>query len=125
MVYAILVWEYHNLKRNNPLFPDGIIEEDDDEFHGASEELTRWRVYWLWVPTLCDICGTTVDVSMHIIEAIIGFFLVLFAQTFTASQLVIEEKIMSKYRVETLRAVGLEEIFRLLTVVVRSIILSS
>jgi drug/metabolite transporter (DMT)-like permease len=56
-------------------------------------------------------------------EAFIGVFFVLFAQVFGASQFVIEEKIMERYRVKPLRAVGLEGIFGLLTVGVGAIIL--
>ncbi len=56
-------------------------------------------------------------------EAFIGVFFVLFAQVFTASQFVIEEKIMETYRIKPLRAVGLEGMFGLSTVVVGSIIL--
>ncbi|CAG8474364.1 1403_t:CDS:2 [Ambispora leptoticha] len=55
--------------------------------------------------------------------ALIGVFFVIIAQIFTASQFVIEEKIMHKYRVEPLRAVGLEGIFGLITVSVGMIIL--
>jgi drug/metabolite transporter (DMT)-like permease len=57
------------------------------------------------------------------LKAFIGVFFVLFAQVFGASQFVIEEKIMERYRVKPLRAVGLEGIFGLLTVGVGAIIL--
>jgi drug/metabolite transporter (DMT)-like permease len=40
-----------------------------------------------------------------------GILLILFAQLFTAAQFVVEEKIMSRYAVEPLRAVGLEGVF--------------
>lgn len=49
-------------------------------------------------------------------EAILGVFFVLFAQIFTAAQFVIEEKIMEKYRIKPMRAVGLEGVFGLFTV---------
>ncbi|KAJ3109304.1 hypothetical protein HDU97_007798 [Phlyctochytrium planicorne] len=45
----------------------------------------------------------------------IGVFLIILAQTVTASQFVIEEKIMAKYEVPALRAVGLEGAFGLLS----------
>ncbi|CAG8549939.1 11511_t:CDS:2 [Funneliformis mosseae] len=239
LVYAILVWEYHQTRRYAPLGPDGtvtdgseeitvvaeddeVIKVDDDEFHGATEELTGWRVFLFCLPTLCDICGTTLmnvgliytsasvyqmlrgavvlftgcfsvlflrrhlyayhwfslflvvlgvsivgmssilfpsvkvlgtienlsvneteiisstDPTHSIIitdsnsaydnnnsstDAFIGVFFVLFAQIFTASQFVIEEKIMERYRVKPLRAVGLEGIFGLLTVLFGATIL--
>lgn len=49
-------------------------------------------------------------------EAAIGIALVLGAQIFTATQFVLEEKIMEKYHVKPLRAVGLEGSFGLITV---------
>jgi drug/metabolite transporter (DMT)-like permease len=45
----------------------------------------------------------------------IGVLLILFAQIFTATQYVVEEKIMSKYTVEPLAAVTLEGFFGLTT----------
>lgn len=47
-------------------------------------------------------------------KVILGLFLIFFAQVFTASQFVIEEKIMTKYEVPPLEAVGLEGLFGLL-----------
>lgn len=44
-------------------------------------------------------------------QALLGVFLILFAQLFTASQFVLEEKIMSRYSVEPLLAVGYEGAF--------------
>lgn len=55
--------------------------------------------------------GPRIDVG----KAVIGALLVLFAQIFTASQFVIEEKIMTRYSVEPLKAVGLEGIFGVVT----------
>ncbi|KAI8996968.1 hypothetical protein BDB01DRAFT_769322 [Pilobolus umbonatus] len=59
--------------------------------------------------------------SANLIEAtdysgLIGIFLVLGAQLFTASQFVIEEKIMLRYKVTALKAVGLEGSFGLISV---------
>jgi hypothetical protein len=34
--------------------------EVEDEYTPAQEELSGWKVLLLWIPTLCDICGTTV-----------------------------------------------------------------
>ncbi|KAJ3159731.1 hypothetical protein HDU86_001381 [Geranomyces michiganensis] len=48
-------------------------------------------------------------------SSFIGVMLVVLAQTFTASQFVIEEKILSKYHVPAIRAVGLEGLFGLIT----------
>lgn len=44
-------------------------------------------------------------------QALLGVLLILFAQLFTASQFVLEEKIMSRYSVEPLLAVGYEGLF--------------
>ncbi|KAK0555902.1 hypothetical protein OC846_001568 [Tilletia horrida] len=49
-------------------------------------------------------------------EALLGVLLILFAQLFTAGQFVLEEKIMGKYSVEPLLAVGLEGAFGMSTV---------
>ncbi|KAN0066303.1 hypothetical protein ACQY0O_000397 [Thecaphora frezii] len=48
-------------------------------------------------------------------QALLGVLLILFAQLFTASQFVLEEKIMTRYSVEPLLAVGYEGIFGALT----------
>lgn len=53
--------------------------------------------------------------QVNVGKAVIGALLVLFAQVFTASQFVIEEKIMTRYSVQPLKAVGLEGIFGLST----------
>ncbi|GES89041.1 integral membrane protein [Rhizophagus clarus] len=188
LVYAILIWEYHQARKYVPLTVDGtltaadsegitVVEESENNVltTKVEEELTGQRVFLFWLPTLCDICGTTLmnvgliyttasvyqmlrgavvlftvlgvsivgmssilfpsaekkidSNSAHTskgstaIDASIGVFFVLFAQIFTASQFVIEEKIMEKYRVKPLRAVGLEGIFGLSTVAVGAIIL--
>ncbi|ORY36703.1 hypothetical protein BCR33DRAFT_721920 [Rhizoclosmatium globosum] len=47
--------------------------------------------------------------------ALFGVFLVVAAQSLTASQFVIEEKVLSNYRIQALKAVGLEGFFGLLT----------
>ncbi|KAF8951478.1 hypothetical protein BGZ52_011530 [Haplosporangium bisporale] len=52
------------------------------------------------------------------VKAILGIFLVLFAQIFTASQFVIEEKFLSGYQIAPLRAVGYEGIFGTISVLV-------
>lgn len=48
--------------------------------------------------------------------SLLGVFLVLGAQIFTASQFVIEEKILVRYRVTPLKAVGLEGTFGLFSI---------
>lgn len=47
------------------------------------------------------------------VGALLGVLLILFAQLFTAAQFVLEEKIMSRYSVEPLMAVGYEGFFGL------------
>src|SRR6266542_6343798 len=73
--------------------------------------------------TIMDSNSAHTSKGSTILEASIGVFFVLFAQIFTASQFVIEEKIMERYHIKPLRAVGLEGIFGLSTVVVGAIIL--
>ncbi|KAJ9476522.1 hypothetical protein PHBOTO_000169 [Pseudozyma hubeiensis] len=51
-------------------------------------------------------------------QALLGVFLILFAQLFTASQFVLEEKIMSRYSVEPLLAVGYEGVFGSITTLI-------
>ncbi|SPO20346.1 related to nucleotide-sugar transporter [Ustilago trichophora] len=51
-------------------------------------------------------------------QALLGVLLILFAQLFTASQFVLEEKIMSRYSVEPLLAVGYEGLFGALTTLI-------
>ncbi|KAJ1570091.1 Dynein heavy chain 1, axonemal [Nowakowskiella sp. JEL0078] len=48
----------------------------------------------------------------------VGIFLVVLAQIFTASQFVIEEKILARYSVAPLQAVGLEGLFGLISLIV-------
>ncbi|KAH6568658.1 hypothetical protein BASA50_008016 [Batrachochytrium salamandrivorans] len=48
----------------------------------------------------------------------VGIFLVVLAQIFTALQFVLEEKIMAKYEVPALKAVGLEGLFGLICVAI-------
>ncbi|KAF9427426.1 hypothetical protein BGZ76_002352 [Entomortierella beljakovae] len=51
-------------------------------------------------------------------KAALGIFLVLFAQIFTATQFVVEEKFLSGYTIAPLRAVGYEGLFGTITVLV-------
>ncbi|SNX84057.1 related to nucleotide-sugar transporter [Melanopsichium pennsylvanicum] len=51
-------------------------------------------------------------------QALLGVLLILFAQLFTASQFVLEEKIMSRYSVEPLLAVGYEGLFGAITTLI-------
>jgi drug/metabolite transporter (DMT)-like permease len=60
--------------------------------------------------------GKTAKISIH--GSPIGIFMVVLAQVFTSIQFVIEEKIMHKYSVPALKAVGLEGIFGLITVLI-------
>ncbi|KAF9332574.1 hypothetical protein BG006_004557 [Podila minutissima] len=58
------------------------------------------------------------DEAIKAAKAILGIFLVLFAQIFTASQFVIEEKFLSGYQIAPLRAVGYEGVFGTISVLV-------
>ncbi|KAF8559623.1 hypothetical protein OG21DRAFT_1430574 [Imleria badia] len=49
-------------------------------------------------------------------KALVGVFFILFAQVFTATQFVVEEKIMTRWRVAPLVAVGFEGLFGALTI---------
>ena len=62
------------------------------------------------------------DVS-ETITALLGVLLILFAQFFTAGQFVLEEKIMSKYSVEPLMAVGYEGFFGLTVTLAAQVLL--
>ncbi|ORY02633.1 integral membrane protein-like protein [Basidiobolus meristosporus CBS 931.73] len=143
----------------------------------STEPLEGWKTLLMWLPTLCDICGTTLmNVGLIYISASIyqmlrgavvlfagvfsvvflnrklhlyqwfslilvvlgvsivgassilfpdegpgshpavnasftGIFMVLFAQIFTASQFVIEEKVLHRYHIVPVKAVGLEGVF--------------
>jgi len=57
-------------------------------------------------------------------KVVIGVFFVLFAQIFTATQFVVEEKIMSRYAVAPLVAVGYEGLFGTLSILLFVPILS-
>ncbi|KAG0309238.1 hypothetical protein BGZ97_013128 [Linnemannia gamsii] len=58
------------------------------------------------------------DEAIQAAKAILGIFLVLFAQIFTATQFVVEEKFLSGYQIAPLRAVGFEGLFGTITVLV-------
>ncbi|KAH9934935.1 uncharacterized protein B0H18DRAFT_927619 [Fomitopsis serialis] len=53
----------------------------------------------------------------EITKVLVGVFFILFAQVFTATQYVVEEKIMARYSVAPLVAVGFEGFFGALTIV--------
>lgn len=50
-------------------------------------------------------------------KSFIGVLMVILAQIFTATQFVVEEKVLSRYDIEPLKAVGLEGLFGLISVV--------
>ncbi|KAH9946273.1 uncharacterized protein BXZ73DRAFT_37074 [Epithele typhae] len=54
----------------------------------------------------------------EVTRVLVGVFLILFAQIFTAAQFVIEEKIMGRYSVAPLVAVGYEGLFGTLSIVI-------
>jgi len=58
------------------------------------------------------------DEAIQAAKAVLGIFLVLFAQIFTATQFVIEEKFLAGYHIAPLRAVGYEGLFGTITVLV-------
>jgi len=60
----------------------------------------------------------------EVTRVVIGVFFVLFAQIFTATQFVVEEKIMSRYTVAPLVAVGWEGLFGTLSILLIMPILS-
>jgi len=60
----------------------------------------------------------------EVTKVLIGVFFILFAQIFTATQFVVEEKIMSRYSVAPLVAVGWEGLFGALTIVLAMPILA-
>ncbi|RDX48330.1 hypothetical protein OH76DRAFT_1404907 [Lentinus brumalis] len=53
----------------------------------------------------------------EVTKVLVGVFFILFAQVFTATQFVVEEKIMSRYSVAPLVAVGFEGLFGALSIV--------
>ncbi|KAF8950630.1 hypothetical protein BGZ46_004408 [Entomortierella lignicola] len=58
------------------------------------------------------------DEAIKAAKAILGIGLVLFAQIFTASQFVLEEKFLSGYHIAPLRAIGYEGLFGTITVLI-------
>ncbi|KJA20221.1 hypothetical protein HYPSUDRAFT_88831 [Hypholoma sublateritium FD-334 SS-4] len=52
----------------------------------------------------------------EVTKVLVGIFFILFAQVFTATQFVVEEKIMSRYSVSPLVAVGFEGLFGTLSI---------
>ncbi|CAO1636576.1 unnamed protein product [Parajaminaea phylloscopi] len=62
--------------------------------------------------------GSADEAMPEAVAALLGVLLILFAQLFTATQFVLEEKIMARHDVEPLLAVGYEGIFGLVTVLV-------
>ncbi|OBZ87118.1 Solute carrier family 35 member F6 [Choanephora cucurbitarum] len=174
----------------NQLDASVIVDEVDQQITKTGQdlpELEGWKALLFWIPTLCDLAGTTVmNVGLLLISAsvyqmlrgavviftglfsymflnrrlrtyewfslvmvvfgvsivglssvlfpqkkpdsvifstdsvdyksLIGVTLVLGAQLFTASQFVIEEKILVHYKVTPLKAVGLEGSFGLISV---------
>ncbi|KAG0291139.1 hypothetical protein BGZ98_003126 [Dissophora globulifera] len=58
------------------------------------------------------------DEAAEAAKALLGIFLVLFAQIFTATQFVIEEKVLSGFHIAPLRAVGYEGLFGTISVLI-------
>ncbi|KAF9480087.1 hypothetical protein BDN70DRAFT_877964 [Pholiota conissans] len=60
--------------------------------------------------------NATLAEEPEVTKVLVGIFFVLFAQVFTATQFVVEEKIMSRYSVSPLVAVGYEGLFGTLSI---------
>ncbi|KAG0196813.1 hypothetical protein BGX28_009736 [Mortierella sp. GBA30] len=58
------------------------------------------------------------DEAAQAAKALLGIFLVLFAQIFTATQFVVEEKFLSGYQIAPIRAVGYEGLFGTISVLI-------
>jgi hypothetical protein len=97
---------------------------------GYSGSLVKEAVKESFMEPIVDFFSASVISSPEVTTApeatkvVIGIFFVLFAQIFTATQLVLEEKIMSKYSVAPLVAVGYEGLFGVISVLLLFPILS-
>ncbi|KAI8092346.1 uncharacterized protein B0P05DRAFT_568511 [Gilbertella persicaria] len=197
-VWSVYLYQLYQQKRLAPAPPSAVnqldaaavVDEVDQQITKVEQdlpELKGWKALLFWIPTLCDLAGTTVmNVGLLLISAsvyqmlrgavviftglfsylflnrrlrnyewislimvvvgvgivglssvlfpqkkpdaaslleepvdyssLLGVGLVLGAQLFTASQFVIEEKILVRYKVTPLKAVGLEGSFGLISV---------
>ncbi|CAG8735063.1 9021_t:CDS:2, partial [Racocetra fulgida] len=121
VAYVLLRWEVSQKKKSNePLEVETTLTNDsetivesepvsppikiDDHYRGPMEELSAP------IDSISDL-ELPVETNDNSIEAMVGVFFVVFAQLFTAAQFVLEEKIMEKYRVKPVLAVGLEGLF--------------
>jgi hypothetical protein len=97
---------------------------------GYSGSLVKEAVKESFMEPIVDFFSASVISSPEVTTApeatkvVIGIFFVLFAQIFMATQLVLEEKIMSKYSVAPLVAVGYEGLFGVISVLLLFPILS-
>nr|ODN80210.1 integral membrane protein [Cryptococcus depauperatus CBS 7841] len=205
LCFIPLLWTRYNSQKKTQFDPQASllspsnmnecnVEEEEEGSILADNQLSGWRVCWMWLPAFFDICGTTlmnvglimtpvsiyqmtrgalvlwvgvlsviflrrhlwlyqwtalvivtlgvclVGLSGSVVKKVVsdpvelfaiaarpaddparvavGVTLILFAQIFTASQYVIEEKIMARYKVEPVKAVTLEGFFGLITTLV-------
>ncbi|KAJ3125017.1 hypothetical protein HK100_011027 [Physocladia obscura] len=83
-----------------------LPETDPSQPHNATSALPSY---------LSLIVVNPANDGESISTALLGVTLVILAQCFTATQFVVEEKVLSKYRINPLKAVGFEGIFGLLS----------
>ncbi|KAI9205401.1 uncharacterized protein BJ171DRAFT_73101 [Polychytrium aggregatum] len=84
-------------------------------FLGHRHPLHRWIALCLVFIGVGLVGASSILDGERVSGSWLGFFLVVFAQIFTATQFVIEEKIMSSFEVPALKAVGLEGTFGFVT----------
>ncbi|KAI8922934.1 hypothetical protein BC831DRAFT_473599 [Entophlyctis helioformis] len=90
-------------------------------FLGRNHPLYRWFALvtvfaGVAIVGLSGVVQASGTAAVPITGSPIGILLVVLAQTFTAMQFVIEEKIMARYEVPAIKAVGLEGLFGLICV---------
>jgi len=78
---------------------------------GYSGSLIKDTVKESIVHNLARALGLDATEEPEVTKVLVGIFFVLFAQVFTATQFVVEEKIMGRYQVSPLVAVGYEGLF--------------
>lgn len=92
--------------------PQGLLESIPHTLGISPDAIAPGMIVNLLRTRLPSSLKSDEDVS-DTITSLLGVLLILFAQFFTAGQFVLEEKIMSRYSVEPLMAVGYEGFFGL------------
>lgn len=95
-VYIALLWKYQKERAEyTPLEAEAMLTDIepvvtpdsaghvstikiDDEYLGADEDITGWKTFLFWIPTMCDIMGTTVCRNIDHLNSNIVLFLSLF-----------------------------------------------